>query len=150
MDSNSGLNQGQSMHEGNAKPKKVSKPNNVFTVPTGSTIDFFKWWCIFLKPFISLTEKEIELISCFLKHRYELSKSISDVAVLDTMVMSDDVKKKVIEECKVTVPHFYVLMSALRKKKVIKGNVINPMLIPNTRETDNGVFQLMILFKNKL
>ena len=96
---------------------------------------------------ILLTEKEIEVISCFLKQRWELSKKISDPAILDSQVMSNDTKQKVIEECGMTLQHFYVVMSNLRKNKVIINNTINPRLIPS-RLDDSGVFQLLILFKD--
>lgn len=128
--------------------KKNYKPNNIVTVPTAIDTGFFKWWCVFLRPFVRLTDREIDVISCFLKQRWELSKHISDPAILDTMVMSEDTKRKVMEECHITLQHFYVVMSNLRKNKVITGNIINPRLIPNIRKDDNGVFQLLILFRD--
>ena len=131
----------------NGKGKKLPKPNNIVTIPTDPN-EFFKWWCVMLRPFINLTNKEVDVIASFLHQRYELSKSILDANILDTMVMSDEVKNKVMKESKITKQHFYVIMSNLRKSKVIIGNVINPRLIPNIREDDNGVFQLLILFKS--
>jgi hypothetical protein len=128
--------------------KRLPKPNNIVTVPTSLSTDFFKWWCIFLKPFINLTSRETEVIACLLKHRWELSKYISDPAILDTMVMGDDTRKKVLDECNITLKHYNVLISNLRKNKVISNNIINPRLIPNVREDDNGCFQLLILFKD--
>jgi len=128
--------------------KRIIKPNNIVTVPTTLDDAFFKWWCIFLRPFVKLTDREIDIISCFLKHRYELSKKTSDSAMLDTMVMSDEIKNQVMEECGITLQHFYVIMSNLRKNNVIRGNVINPRLIPNIRTDDNGTFQLLVLFKD--
>lgn len=124
------------------------RPNNTVFVPTSMGIDFFKWWCIFLRPFINLTKREIDVISSFLKQRWELSKTISDPAILDTMVMSEMTKNKVIEECQITQQHFYVVMSNLRKNKVIENGIINPRLIPNIKEDDNGCFQLLVLFKD--
>lgn len=127
----------------------LPKPNNIVPVPTSMGIEFFKWWCIFLRPFINLTNREVDVIANFLNQRWELSKSISDPAILDTMVMSESTKSKVIEKCNITQQHFYVVMSNLRKNKVIVNNVINPRLIPNIRKDDNGCFQLLILFKDK-
>lgn len=129
--------------------KKLPKPNNIVTVPTTLGIDFFKWWCIFLRPFINLTNREIDVVSSFLKQRWELSKHISDQTILDKMVMSEDTKLKVQEECKITSQHLYVVMSNLRKNKVIVNNTLNPRLVPNLRPDDNGVFQLLILFKEE-
>lgn len=126
--------------------RKLPKPNNMVTISTNFE-DFFKWWCVMLKPFVNLTSKEIEVVASFLYERHRLSKSISDPTILDTMVMSNDVKNKVIEKCKITQQHFYVIMSNFRKNKVIVGNVLNPKLVPNVREDDNGVFQFLTLFK---
>jgi hypothetical protein len=126
---------------------KLSKPNNIVTIPASLSSDFFKKWCVFLRPLINLTDREMDVIACFLKHRWELSKSISDPALLDKIVMSEDARKKVIKECNISLPHFYVIMSNLKKRKIIVDNVINPRLIPNIREDDNGYFQLLILFK---
>lgn len=123
------------------------KPNNMFTVPTNTT-DFFKRWCTFLKPFVNLTNKEIDVIASFLYQRYELSKLIPDPTMLDTMLMSNPIKQKVMEQCNITQPHFYVIMSNFRKNKIIVNNVINPKLVPNIRPTDDGAFQLLIVFKN--
>ena len=62
--------------------------------------------------------------------------------------MGDDTRKKVLDECNITLKHYNVLISNLRKNKVISNNIINPRLIPNVREDDNGCFQLLILFKD--
>lgn len=131
------------------KHSTLKKPNNIVTVPTTLDLDFFKWWCVFLRPFINLTNREIDIIASFLKQRWELSKIINDATILDTMVMSEATKNKVIEECHITQQHFYVVMSNLRKNKVIIDNNINPRLIPNIRKDDDGCFQLLILFKDK-
>lgn len=133
--------------EGESNQVKSKLPNNAFTIPTAPGIDFFKWWCVFLRPFIKLTNRETEIIASFLNQRWLLSKKISDPTILDTMIMSETIKNKVIKECHITQQHFYVVMSNLRKNKVIQGNSINSRLIPNIRKDDNGCFQLMILFK---
>ena len=129
--------------------QKLPKPNNMIPVMTHLESDFFKDWCIFLKPFIDLTPREMDVMASFLKNRWELSKSISDPAILDTMVMSDEVKDKVMADCNMTKQHFYVIMNTLRKKHVIVNNIINRKLIPNMRMDNSGCFQLLILFKEK-
>lgn len=128
--------------------KKQLRPNNVVIIPSSLDTDFFKWWCIIFRPFIKLTNREIDVVASFLKQRWELSKHISDVAILDTMVMSEDTRRKVMEECNITLQHLYVVMGSLRKNNIIVNNAINPKIIPNIREDDNGRFQLLILFKD--
>lgn len=130
--------------------KEVPKPNNILNVPVEDSTAFFKWWCIFLRPFVRLTDRERDVIASFLKERWELSKTISDPAVLDTMLMTEDVKKRVIAGSHITLQHFYVVMSTLKKKGVITNNKINARLFPNIRATDNGVFQMLILFHGNI
>lgn len=124
--------------------KEKYKPNNAFNIPVTDLLDFFKWWCVFLRSFIPLTDREIDVVASLLKQRWELSKLIKDPAILDTMTMSSDTLDKVVEECKITKQHFYVVMSSLKKKGAIDGH-INPRLIPNLKK--EGEFKLTILFK---
>ena len=93
-----------------------------------------------------MTDREIDVITSFVKHRYELSKVIKDDNILDRVTMSEDTKRKVREECNITLPHFQVIMSKLRKSKVIIDGRINPRFIPNVNE-ENGSFKLLLLFE---
>lgn len=126
---------------------KLPKPNNIVEVRTGVDTGFFKWWCTFLHPLINLTGRETDVMASFLKQRHELAKSITDPAILDRMVMSQETRRKVMRECGVTQEHFYVVMSNLRKSGVIVDGRINPRLIPNLRDDGSGYFQLLILFR---
>ena len=131
------------------KLRELYRPNNAFNVPVTGTLDFFKWWCVFLRPFIPLTERETDVVASLLKQRWELFKlkDIKDQSVLDALTMSSATLDKVVEECKITKQHFYVVMSSLKKKGVINGH-INPKLIPNMKE--EGTFKLTILFKENI
>ena len=111
-----------------------------------SSLEFYKWWLTFIKSFVNLTDKERDVMASFLNQRNMLSRDIKDDAVLDTLLMTEDIKKKVISECNITLQHFYVVMSTLRKKNVIRNNRITPEIIPNVRSTDNGVFKLAVVF----
>ena len=62
--------------------------------------------------------------------------------------MSEDTKRKVREECNITLPHFQVIMGKLRKSKIIVDGKINPRFIPNIRE-EEGFFELLLLFELK-
>lgn len=122
--------------------------NNVIRIPTSLNSKFFRYWFEFLQPFHKLTEREIDVITSLVKQRYELSKVIKDDEILDRVTMSENTKRKVREECNMTLPHFQVIMGKLRKSKVIIDNKINPRFIPNIRE-DSGTFQLLLLFELK-
>lgn len=122
--------------------------NNVVRIPTSIEGKFFRYWFEFLQPFHHLTSREIDIITAFLKERYALSKVIKDNAILDRVTMSDETKRKVREDCNISLAHFQVIMGKLRKSKVIEDNKINPRFIPNIEE-DSGVFKLLILFELK-
>lgn len=126
----------------------MKKANNVVRIPTSLQENFFKYWFLFLKPFHNLTNREIDVIASFVKNRYELSKVIKDEALLDKVVMSDDTKKKVREECNITLKHLQVVMKSLKESKVIIDGKINPKFIPKIRE-EKGYFQLLLLFELK-
>ena len=119
--------------------------DSIVRIPCKLDSSFFKYWFMFLKPFHHLTEREMDVITSFVKQRYELSKVITDSDILDKVTMSEDTKRKVREECGITLPHFQIVMSKLRKSKVIIDNKINPRYIPNVKE-ENGSFKMMLLF----
>ena len=106
---------------------------------------FFKYWFEFLKPFHNLTNREIEVISSFVKHRYKLSLNITSEELLNKVLMSEETKKSVREDCGITSSHFQVIMSKLREKKIIIDDKINPKFIPNITK-DEGNFKFMLLF----
>ena len=123
-------------------------PNNIIRMPCSLSNNFFRYWFMFLEPYHKLTDREIDVITSFVKHRYELSKVIKDNDILDKVTMSEDTKRKVREECNITLPHFQVIMGKLRKNKVIIDGKINPKFFPNIKE-ETGTFQLLFLFELK-
>ena len=126
----------------------MKKPDNIVRIPCSLNKSFFRLWFKFLEPFHKLTDREIDVITSFVKQRYELSKVIKDNDILDKVTMSEDTKRKVREECNITLPHFQVIMGKLRKNKVIVDGKINPIFIPNIDE-ETGTFQLLLLFELK-
>ena len=123
-------------------------PNNIIRMPCSLSNNFFRYWFMFLEPYHKLTDREIDVITSFVKHRYELSKVIKDNDILDKVTMSEDTKRKVREECNITLTHFQVTMGKLRKNKVIIDGKITPKFIPNIKE-ETGTFQLLFLFELK-
>lgn len=123
----------------------MGKINNVISIPTPTEGIFFRYWLEFLKPFHKLTNREIDVLAAFLKERYNLSKVISDQKILDKFTMSDDIKKKVRDECGITQIHFQVIMTNLKKSKIIDDGKINPKFIPRV-DKDSNNFQLLLSF----
>lgn len=119
--------------------------DNVICIPTSLEGKFFKYWLKFLLPFHNLTDREMDVAACFLKNRFNLSKVISDDKILEQVLMGEDTKKSIREECGITLAHFQVVMSKLRKASVIVDGHLNPRFIPNLKE-ENGNFKLLLLF----
>lgn len=119
--------------------------DSIVRIPCKVDGKFFRYWFEFLTPFHNLTEREMDVITSFVKQRHELSKVIKDNEILDKVTMSEDTKKKVREECDISLPHFQVIMGKLRKNKVIIDGKINPRYIPSVNE-ENGSFKMMLLF----
>jgi hypothetical protein len=119
--------------------------NNVITIPTSTEGKFFKYWLEFLRPFHKLTERETDVMASFLKQRFELSKVIKDQEVLNKYTMNEETKRKVREECGITQSHFQVIMTKLKKSKMIENGRINPKFIPRVEEDANN-FLLLLSF----
>ena len=124
----------------------MGKMNNIIRIPTSLNTSFFRFWFEFLRPFHNLTDREMQVASSLLKKRYELSKVIKDENILDKVVMSEDTKRGVRDECNISLPHFQVIMGKLRKNKVILDNKIIPRFIPNLTE-EQGSFRLLLNFE---
>ena len=119
--------------------------DNVINIPTSLKGKFFKYWFKFLLPFHNLTDREMDVAAAFLLKRYELSKVINDNNILNSVLMNEDTKREIRDICELKHQHFQVIMSKLRKAKVLIDNKINPRFIPNVKE-ENGNFKLLLLF----
>lgn len=125
----------------------MKKPNNVVLI-NESKESFFRRWLDFLRPFHKLTDRECDVAAAFIRLRWELSKSINDPDILDRVLMSNDSKKQVRDMSGVTLQHFQVIMSKLKKNGLIVNDKINPKFIPNI-EADEDSFKLLLYFKIK-
>lgn len=124
----------------------TGKMNNIIRIPTSVNTTFFKYWIDFLKPFHSLTSRESQVAALFLKKRHELSKVIKDEVILDKVVLGEENKRFVRDECDLSVPHYQVIMSTLKKRNFIINERINPKFIPNITE-EQGSFRLLLNFE---
>lgn len=122
-----------------------NKPNSVIAFKASLSGTFFKAWLEFLSPLHKLTKKEIVVLAALLKERYELSKVIKDEEVLDKYTMNYETRQKVKDDCGISQTHFQVIMTSLKKNKVIEDGRINPKFIPKVDENAK-TFQLLLLF----
>lgn len=124
----------------------MGKMNNVIRIPTSLNGNFFKYWYEFLRPYHSLTDREIEVAAAFTRKRFELSKVIKDDNILEKVVMSEDTKRSIREECNLSLSHFQVILGKLRKHNVLIENRLNPKFIPNIEEGQES-FRLLLNFE---
>ena len=121
------------------------KPNNAIALKSSLDGKFFRMWLEFLRPFHKLTEREMDVLSVFLKERFDLSKVVSDQEILDKLTMGEDTKRKIREVCGLSNTHFQVIMTKLKKNKMIDNGKINPKFIPRVEHDSKG-FQLLLAF----
>jgi hypothetical protein len=125
----------------------LERVNNCIRIPVSLDYQFFRTLVEFLAPLHHLTNREQDVLASLLKNRFELSYSISDEGLLDKVLMSEDIKAKVKEECNVSDAFFQVILGKLRKENVIIDGRINPLLIPKRLNKDDKYFTLLLLFE---
>lgn len=108
----------------------------------------FRFWLEFLKPYHKLRNKEVEALSLMLYYRYELSREIPNIDMVDMILFSTETRGKIrLELSNMSQKVFNNLLTSLRKKGVLtKDNKIHHNLIPNM--TEDG-FKLIFNFEVK-
>jgi hypothetical protein len=111
---------------------------------------FFKYWLEFLNPLYKLLDREILVLSLFLKEREDLARYISDDALVDTFLFSRESRLKVLRQ----VPGFKYnnlnnVLSSLRKKGIItpQGRLLVSLVPP--LKAGSEAFSLTLLFEMK-
>nr|DAG99810.1 MAG TPA: hypothetical protein [Crassvirales sp.] len=120
------------------------KPTNILKIKSSDYDELFLNWFLILKPLHNLSNKECILASKLYKYRDELKEIILDKEILDTTILSDTYRKKIIEEMEITMIHLQVLLTSLRKKNVIIDNRLNPKFIPHIKDSE---LSLLIRFE---
>ena len=108
----------------------------------------FRFWLEFLKPYHKLRNKEVEALSLMLYYRYELSREIPNIEMVDMILFSTETRGKIRAELSnMSQKVFNNLLTSLRKKGVLTmDNKIHHNLIPNM--TEDG-FKLIFNFEVK-
>lgn len=120
------------------------RPTNILKIKSSDYDELFLNWFLILKPLHNLSNKECILASKLYKYRDELKEVILDKEILDTTILSDTYRKKIIEEMDITMIHLQVLLTSLRRKNVIIDNRLNPKFIPHIKDSE---LSLLIRFE---
>ena len=124
----------------------LEKVNNIIRIPTSLNGNFFRIWVEFLTPLHKLTNREKDVVATFIKIRFELASSIKGEALLDKVLMNNDTKARIREECGISDAFFHVILSKLKKNKVIVDGRLNPRFIPRNLKPGDNTFQLLLYF----
>lgn len=99
---------------------------------------FFKYWLNFTKPFHSLSDREINVVSLLLYYHHIFKKETTNEKMLWKMLFDYDTKmliKKELDNMK--DPILQNILSSLRRKKVIVNNKLNQAYIPDIGKDNN-------------
>lgn len=96
--------------------------------------NFFKMWVLLIQPFLKLNKGEANILSKLLYHRYLISKEVKNKEIIDDLLFSVKIKKKIIAELGKSEVDYNNRIVALRKKKAIIGRTINKQIIPIIKE----------------
>ena len=102
---------------------------NVQTLKT-SEQTFFLVWLKILQAYLKLGKQERLVLSRLLYHRYKLSHEIKNKSIVESTLMSTQIRKQIREELGMDTASFNNTLTALRKKRLIVNNKINNKIIP--------------------
>lgn len=100
--------------------------------------NFFKMWLMILQPFLKLRNKELELLAKMLYHRHLISLEVKNKEMLDELLFSTKIKKKILQELDIPEYAYNNLLTCLRKKNVINDKSINKQIIPVIKQPFNN------------
>ena len=127
----------------------MSKVNSVINVPCTLSGNFFNCWLTFLNPIHKLTPGVVNIAANLLKHRYILSKSITDDSILDKYLLTnEEIRDQIITDCGISLSNYHVSTGKLKKAGFLIDGRINPKFIPKIPQGSDS-FNLMIMFNLK-
>lgn len=123
----------------------MAKNTAVVRIPTSIDGDFFRYYLEFLTPIHKLTSRETDVLAAFLKERYRLSKLIPDDAIVSQLMMSEDTKRILRDNCEMSSSHFQVVFSKLRKLGYIRNGAVDKRFVPDI-DSSTDKFNLIFYF----
>lgn len=125
--------------------------DNVIPITTSLDVSFFRAWLDFTAPLHALTNKERLVMAYYLKEHYDLSKVVTDDAILAQVLSSSNVKQKIMSACDLKLVNLQVVLHKFKKLNLMHEGKITPKLIPavTPEVVESGEFRLMIRFALK-
>lgn len=95
----------------------------------------FRYFLEFTKPYHKLRPREMEALSLIMYYRHEISQSVMDEEMIDTILFSTKTREKMRKDLgNMDKKVFQNLITTLRKKNVLTKTGINPSLAPKIGE----------------
>lgn len=110
--------------------------------------NLFVRWLDITVTFHKLTEQERTVLALLLYYHYKFNKELTNATILWKMVFDYDTKMKIKEELSMKDSILQNVLTALRKKNVIKDNKIISTYIPQIERTSKSfrvIFNLNII-----
>jgi hypothetical protein len=87
----------------------------------------------------------------YLKEHYDLSKVVTDDAILAQVLSSLNTKQKIMDACDLKPVNLQVILHKFRKANLMNEGKITPKLIPavTPEVVESGEFRLMVRFAIK-
>lgn len=125
--------------------------DNVIPISTPLDVSFFRAWLDFTAPLHALTNKERLVMAHYLKEHYDLSKVVTDDAILAQVLSSLTTKQKIMNACDLKPVNLQVILHKFKKLNLMSEGKIIPKLIPavTSEVLESGEFRLMIRFAIK-
>ena len=106
---------------------------------------FFKMWLMILQPFLNLRNKELDVLAKLLYWRHLISLEVKNKEMLDDLLFSNKIKKKIILELNMPEYAYNNILTGLRKKNILINKSLNKQIIPITKD-DFDNFKLIYNF----
>lgn len=122
--------------------------NNTKQVLIKSNVkNFFKHWLVLTKPLHKLNNQEISVLHLLIYYYFDFKKEISNDALAWKLTFDYDNKLKIKEELGIKVDQSLSnILYSLRKKNIIKDNVVSKSFIPNI-DLNTNTFTLSYKFE---
>lgn len=120
---------------------------NVISLKVKNLDSFFEYWFSFLKPFFTLTPREIEIAAALFAERFRLSLKIKDEDILNKVALDTDVRKKIMSKFNIKPVYLQHILSKMTKQSILIDGKANPRFIPNlVIDGDVSSFKLILYF----
>lgn len=93
--------------------------------------DLFFKWVELTRPFHKLTPGQQKVLALLLYHHYQYKQEITNPKIVWKTLFDYETKMNMMEDLDMNNPGFSNIIHLLRKRGIVKGNVINPLYIPS-------------------